>query len=195
MLEFNPAFQFDVREAAALIRDPETRALTLMTILLAAYDAEALFDPDLDSIELYLQMEEDFRAQITEEGENRIQAAMLAMSTDAFYTDPLVTRSVAMALYEGDLGDMVNGVLEPVEYPEILWAVYEVGLLRDDDESFAPSVQSWIDRLAADTAEDLDGMEGEQVLPYYARLLQEDREILKEQLRKLGVDERLLQEM
>jgi hypothetical protein len=195
MLELNPAFKFDVREAAALIRDPDTYGLTLMTILLEAYDSEELFNPELDSIELYLQLEEDFRAQITEEGENRIQAAMLAMSTDAFYTDPLVTRATAMALYEGDLGDMVNGVLEPVEYPEILWAVYEVGLLRDDEEPFAPAVQSWIDRLAADTAEDMDGVDGQEVLPYYARLLQEDRERLKDQLRKLGVEERLLSEM
>lgn len=192
-MEFNRDFKFDLQAASELLRDESTYGLTLMTILLEAY-GEQLFDPQMDSIELYLEIEEDFRAQMTLAGENRVQACLLSMTTDAFYTDALVCRSVSMALYEGELGDMVNGVLEQVELPEVMWAVYEVGLLREDEEDFSPEVQRWIDQLVGNTAEEQDLTQPE-VLPYYAQVLEDEKQELLRQLRLLGMSEAFLAQL
>lgn len=192
-MDFNTEFKFDLKAASELLRDESTYGLTLMTILLDAY-GEQLFDPQMDSIELYLEIEEDFRAQMTLAGENRVQACLLGMTTDAFYTDALVCRSVAMALFEGELGDMVHGVLEAVELPEIMWAVYELGMLREDEEDFSPEVQRWIDQLVAHTAEEQD-LEHPEVLPYYAQILEDEKQELLRQLRILGVSEAFLAQL
>jgi len=180
-----PDFKLRKEACAELIRDPETLTLPLMTILLSAY-GEYLFE--VDSVELYADIEEDFNASLTVEGENRIQAAILAMTTDLFYTDPLSTRSIALAFYEGDLGDLVNGVLEEVELPEIIWAAYELGLLREDDEDFSPPVQAFIDELVKGVADEMD-METGEILPHYARVLEVQKRELREQMGKLGFDE------
>lgn len=177
-----PDFKLNREACAELIRDPETLTLPLMTILLSAY-GENLFE--VDSVELYTDIEEDFRASLTLEGENRIQAAILAMTTDLFYTDPLTTRSVSLAFYEGDLGDLVNGVLEEVELPEIIWTAYELGLLREDDEEFSPPVQAFIDDLVKGVADEMD-METGEVLPHYVTVLEVQKRDLREQMGKLG---------
>lgn len=170
---------------AALIRDSATMALPLMLILINQYGDE-LFE--MDPVELYVNIEEDFHAQLTEEGENRVQAALLAMTTDQFYKDALSMRSIALALYEGDLGDLVNGVLEDVEFPELLWATYEVGLLRDDDEEFSPEVQRFVDETVRSAADANDDLEEADVLPFYVKFLQETKQEFVEQLIALGVD-------
>jgi len=191
-MEFNRQFRFDLREASELIRDESTYGLVLITILLEAY-GEQLFE--VDSIELYLEIEEDFRAIMSEAGENRVQACLISMMSDDFYTDPLILRAVAMALYEGSLGDLVNGVLEPVEVPEVLWAVYEVGLLRDDDAEFSQSTKKWLEELMESTAEELDLESEDEVLPYYVRALEPEKAELKRQLDLLGVDKTIIDEL
>ena len=178
----------DRRQCADLLRDPEALALPLMTVLLSAYGPQVFEE---DPIDLWLTVEDDFNARITEEGENRVNASILALTTDLFYVDPLVLRAVALALFEGDLGDMVNGVLEDIEFPEALWAVYEVGLMRGDDEEFSDDVSEYIDKLMRETAEDNEdlGMEPDEAIPYAVRFLEDMKGTLRDQLRLLGVRE------
>lgn len=178
---------FSRETAAELIRDSETFGSVLLVILLAAYGDE-LFD--MDPLEIYERVKEDFRATITEEGENKLNAIMMAVSTDAFYDDPLAFRSIAAALYDGDLGDLVNGVMEDVTLPEMLWAVYEVGLLREEmeEDDFSPSVQRVLDEAVSDEAESLEDAEDpEDVFPYYERFVEDNKQDLHSQLRKLGL--------
>lgn len=187
-MELRPEFQMDRRKCAELIRDPEALALPLMTVLLSAYGPQVFEE---DPIDLWLSVEEDFNAQLTEEGENRVNASILALTSDLFYSDPLVLRATALALFEGDLGDMVNGVLEDIEFPEALWAVYEVGLMRGDDEEFSDDVSEYIDRLMRETSEDNEdlGMEPDEAIPYAVRFLEDMKGTLRDQLRLIGVSE------
>ncbi len=180
-----PDFRFDVKACAGLLREEDTLALPLITILLSAYGEELFV---MDSVELYVDIEEDFNARMTESGENRVQAALMAMTTDMFYTDPLSTRSIALALYEGEIGDLVNGVLEEVELPEVVWSAYEIGLLRDDDEEFSKEVQAWLDAMVQDTAEELN-VDGQEVLPYYVQNLQVQIRLMLEQMAQLGLED------
>lgn len=178
-------FKFDVQACAKLIREPDTLTLPLLAILMEAY-GEYLFE--MDPVELYLTIEEDFHARLTEEGENRVQAGLMALTSDLFYTDPLVTRSITLAMFEGDLGDMVTGVLEDVEISEVLWAVYEVGLLRDDDEEFSPPVQQYVDSLIKEASVEANVGEGE-VVPHYAKILMTQKRELREQMAQLGLED------
>jgi hypothetical protein len=196
-MQLDPQFRFDRKIAAGLLRDPETFAVVILTILLEAYGGDVLDPDELDPLELYMRVEEDFRVVLPLEAENRIQAALTAINTPAFYVDPLITRATAMALMEGNLGDMVNGYLEDVPFTEVIWAVYEIGLIlgEDDTTTFSPSVSAYIQRLAQEAEEAPVEGDLEEVLPYYVKILEPEKQRLKEQLRKLGAvipDEGLL---
>lgn len=185
-MEPKPTFSRQI--AADLIRDPETLGTVILIILLSKYGEEIF---DMDPVELYVRIQEDFHSTLTEEGENRLNAILMAVTSDAFYEDPLAFRAIASALYDGDLGDMVNGVLDDLTIPEILWAIYEVGLLRDETEEddFSPAVQRVIDEEMMNEAEEQDMEDPEQVIPYYERFVESMKGQLHEQLGKLGLVE------
>lgn len=193
-------FPYDVKAAGQLLASADTKATTLHVIALAAYGAEALYggDPiagDIDSgsdpVEpaiLFNQLESDFSVSIPPENENKLNAIMLAVSSDGFYYDPTVFVSVCGALDDGELGDLVNGLMEDLSIPEIIWACFEVALNRDDgeDADFSPAVMAIMKESLDSESEDLD-VEGSEVLPYYDRHLQAEKTELLNELTKLGV--------
>ena len=171
----------DRKTAAELLRDPNTLGTTLLVILLATY-GEQIFE--MDPVELWVNVQDDFHATVSEEGENRVNALMLALSTESFYEDPEVFRAVCTSLYDGDLGDLVGGSLEDLTLCEVLWAMHEVGNLRDDEPEFSPAVARLIGELIAEEAED----SSESPVPGYEQFLDEAKRDLIGQLLKLGVD-------
>jgi hypothetical protein len=150
--------QLNEDAARALLDDPDARATALHGLLLVAfgeqlYGSEEL-DP-MDSLEIFAGLEERFNVSLTEEVENKIQALLLAMSTDGFYEDPNVFIAVAESLLDGDLGDLPTGGSSGLSQMEILWAIYEVAVNRDDNvPDFSPAVQEMIDRLVVDEAQE-----------------------------------------
>jgi hypothetical protein len=180
----------DKRAASALLREPDTLATTIHVILLTAYP-DLYGDPitgeePLDPLEIYARVLDDFNAVIPEEGENRINALLTAVPTDLFYQDPLAFQSVANALYTGDIGDLVEGFMDDLTVPEILWSIYEVGLNRGDEIDFSPAVQRLIDAEIASEAQDMEE-DVDEIIPYYARFVEEMKKDLTLQLRQLGV--------
>ena len=180
----------DKKAASALLREPDTLATTLHVILLTAYP-ELYGDPvngtePLDPLEIYARVSEDFNAIIPEEGENRINALLTAIPTDLFYLDPVAFIGVANALYSGDIGDMVDGMMDDLTIPEILWAIYEIGLNRDDEPEFSDAVKKLIDFEIRSEAQDLEE-DPDDVVPYYTRFVEEMKTDLTLQLRQLGV--------
>jgi len=171
------------KEVAELLRDPDTFGTVILSLLLQTYGEEIF---DLDVLEIYARVQDDFSAVISEEGENRLNALMFALSSNAFYEDVDVFRAVATSLYDGDLGDLVGGGLEDLTIPEILWSIYEVGLLREDEPGFSNAIDRLINREIQEEAEDQD-MESEHVLPYYERFLESSKEDLLEQMSRIGV--------
>lgn len=176
--------RFSPDTAASLLQSETTLGCILMLILVDRYEDDVF---TMDPIELWLTVEDDFKVRIPEQGENRINAAITAMTSDTFYQDPLTMRSIATALYHGDLGDLVDGVLEDITFPELLWATHEVGLLRGDDEEFAPSVRRFIDEAMREESEEQTDGDEDQVLPYALRFLEDMLAELEEQLSMLGV--------
>lgn len=193
-------FPFDIRKAGDALADADTCATVLHMIILAAYKEEIYGDADLDieaidPIELWLRIQEDFHTTIPEENENKINALMLALSTDIFYRDPLAFNSICNALYSGDLGDLIEGYVEDLTIPEMLWGIYEVELNRDDRVPFSPAVTKFIDEIISEEAEDKEELEEEEVIPYYERFVNEMRQDMFTQMRRLGVAEQVIRKI
>lgn len=193
-------FPFDKRLAADFLADTETTATVIHMIILAAYGDEVYgsleqnIEP-ADPVELWLRIKEDFSVNVPESNENKVNALMLALSTDAFYEDPLAFISIGNALYSGDLGDLVNGALEDLTMPEMLWSIYEVELNRGDSEGFSISIDRLIDEIIRNEAEDNEELEEAEVVPYYEKFVSEMRDDMLIQMRMLGVDESVIKKI
>lgn len=186
----------DIRLVGDLLADPESSATVLHAMLLAFYKDELYGNdeagiPAMDPVELWIRVREDFRVSVHENNENKINAIMLAMSTDLFYDDPEVFVAICLALFDGDIGDMVSGVMEDITVPEMLWGIYEVELNRDDYQAFAPSIVRIIDEAISQEAEDRDTDEAD-VLPYFERIINEKRQQMLGEMRLLGWPEEVI---
>jgi len=168
---------YDKRTAAQLLRDPSTFGSTILAILVQAYGAEVL---DWDPLEIYARVSEDFSAIIPEDGENRLNAMMVCATSDSFYKDPDVFRAVCTCLYDGDLGDLVSGALEDISVAEMLWAIYEAGLLHDSPIGFSSQVQDALEQELRQEA--FDGEEGG-----YEEFVEAAKAKLREQLAALNL--------
>jgi hypothetical protein len=193
-------FPFDKRLAADFLADTETTATVLHMIMLAAYGDELHGNPEagvepMDPVECWVRVSEDFRVSVPESNENKINALMLALSTNAFYDDPVAFVSICNALYSGDLGDLVDGVMEDLTMPEMLWGIYEVELNRGDYQDFVPSIDSFINEVITNEAEDNEELEVEEVVPYYESFVKEMRDDMLIQMRTLGVEEKIIKEI
>lgn len=190
-------FPFDKRLSADLLGDNETSATVLHMIILAAYGDEVYGNPETgiepaDPVELWLRLKEDFSVTIPESNENKVNALMLALSSEAFYEDPLAFISICNALYSGDLGDLVDGALEDITVPEMLWGIYEVELNRGDSQAFVLAIDSVIDEVIRNEAEDNEELEQDEVVPHYERFVAEMRDDMLTQMRMLGVAENVI---
>lgn len=192
-----PDYPWDIRRSGDLFANPETSATILHAMVLAAYGDEVYGDEDtdaMDPVELWVRVREDFRVTVPEENENRLNAIMLAISTDAFYEDPLAFTSICMALAEGDLGDLVDGAIEELTVPEMLWGIYEVELNRDDQPEFARGVLAVIDQTVQEQAEESD-VDETDVVPAYERFVSDAREEMFHDMRRLGIEEQVIRKL
>lgn len=190
-------FPFDKRTAGDLLADTETTATVLHLIILSAYGDELYGDEEngiaaMDPIELWLRVKEDFSVTVPESNENKINALMVSLSTDAFFEDPLAFISICNALYSGDLGDLVEGFMEDLTVPEMLWGIYEVELNRGQSETFSNSINRLIDETISAEAESNEELEESEVVPYYERFISDMRDDMLIQMRLLGVSEEIV---
>lgn len=190
--------KIDKVEAAKLLESDETFAFTLMVILLATYDQEVF---DENPVILFSRIESDFRIKLPEEAENRINAVLTAMTTDLFYTQFSVFKSITLALCEGDIGDDDDDELNAAE---ILWAITEVGLLNGDtftetqeklSDSVAQGCNNIIDAEAEDSDESETDLEDAIKEPYYQKFVTANLLELAQQLLRLKVPTQTVEEI
>jgi hypothetical protein len=126
-----------------LLAEPDTSSTSLHLILLAEFGDDLYGDedsPPMDPVLIWRLIRDRFRVTVPEENENKINALMIGVSTDVFYEEPQAFIAISMALYSGDIGDMVSGVMEDPTLNELLWGIFEVALNRDDDMEFSESI-------------------------------------------------------
>lgn len=144
-----------------MLGDPDTPGFVLLTIILWAF-GDAVFGNDheegMDSAELWASVYDRFGVWVTEEGENKLNALMLAVDGDAFYRDPEAFRAVCEALPDGDLGDIIDGALGDLTLADMMWSLLEVRMTLEaimgetDDPEFSPAVRSVIEQVRQEEA-------------------------------------------
>lgn len=135
--------QLDFGKCRVALGDPDTPGMVLLTIVLWAFRERVFGDPEqgvepMDPAEMWAEVNELFDTWVTEEGENKLNALMIALTTPGFYNDVETFCAVSNALFDGDLGDMVGGVFEEPSVIEMMWATLEVELARDDTDETPP---------------------------------------------------------
>jgi len=137
---------------------------------------------EMDILELFTRLEEDYRVEMSEEVRQKLQAILLATTTDAFFQDPEAFKAIANTLVDGDPGFLV---FDDLTIPEILWSTYEVSLNHPGTD-FTPAVQALIDKELRE--EGFDSEEEAEEHPYFYRAVKKLRTDFKSQLRQLKLD-------
>lgn len=193
------AYPFKKSEAAKLLASDDAYAFVLMTILLPVFGDDLFTE---DSAVLFADIEDYFDCHLSEESENRINAAITAMTTDLFFTNVNMFNAITLAFAEGDIGDIPEGIMETPDVGDMLWAVQEVSLLigepKESEEfqsKFSPSVMSYVGDMIASIAEDLDEIpddvdELDEAFdePYFERVISDNAAQMAKQLYMIGVD-------
>ena len=193
------AYPFKKSEAAKLLASDDAYAFVLMTILLPVFGDDLFTE---DSAVLFADIEDYFDCHLSEESENRINAAITAMTTDLFFTNVNMFNAITLAFAEGDIGDIPEGVMETPDVGDMLWAVQEVSLLigepKESEEFqslFSASVMDYVSAMIASVAEDLeevpddvDSIDEAFDEPYFDRVISENTAQMAKQLYMIGVD-------
>ena len=189
----SPKYPYDMEISRELLRDASASATVKLIIVMAAYpdevfgDAEKEIEP-LDPIELWMRIEEDFRVTLPEQAENKINALVTALSTDAFYDRVEPFAAICSALYVGDMDDIIDQSFDELTLPEMLWGIFEVELGREGSTDFAPAIEQFIlSRVHSEAAEQQVGNPN-QLITSNERFVVEMKNDMVSELTRLGVD-------
>ncbi|MEG1884726.1 MAG: hypothetical protein RR182_00455 [Alistipes sp.] len=191
------------------LQDDDSLATTLMCILIDAYEEE-LFD--MDMLDLIGRVKKDFNIQLSESAENKVNAAIVSMTTDLALRDPAVFRAVALAFNEGTIGNSALMAFDDdytdeddadeadLTSPELLWTLTEMSTLRGctmDDliSDIQRDVRKYIEGVIKDEVEDreeidpeVDTIEEAADEDAFTRYVSEMQETLQEQVGSLGYE-------
>lgn len=117
--------QFDKKAAEELLKNDSTFAFVLIAILLDQY-GEDVFGWETELI--YANVNDDFGVELPEENETKINAAIATLTMDLPLISIPVFVATTFSFNEGDIGDEDE---EP-NVCQILWALYEMALLRGE---------------------------------------------------------------
>jgi len=153
--------QLNENKIRKALGDADTPGLVLFTIALWTFGPALMGDPDegiepLDPAEMWSELNSRYGTWVTEEGENKLNALITGLTNGAFWRDQTVFMSVATALFDGDLGDLITAGFEDLNATEIMWAVLEMELAWDSDETpeFSLDVRDYIESSLRDEQED-----------------------------------------
>ena len=125
----------DRKEVYRLLSDSDTHAIVVLTICLSQYSDYFEMDP----LEIYARLSDDFSVTMPEALENRLQAITTAMTTNLFETEPSVYDSVVKAISDGD-PDLEYGASDTT-VDELMWAEYQIKLAKNEELQFSPAVE------------------------------------------------------
>lgn len=181
----------DWRETRTLLQNPETEALTLATIMLSSYPDTDFGDEE--AVTIIKSLEEDYKVDIPEENENKLNAIILVLTSDA----PLVTReafdAVALAFADGNIGDLIYGGDEELNGCYIIWALEMIALLTGD--SFSEVIDYIPDSLMEylNSILDAEGVDVElsdditDDVPYYHNYVSDHMRTAIRELTQIGI--------
>jgi len=159
----------DVQKQRAAIReqlaDDDTPAFVLMTIALSILGDQVFGSEEveaLDPVMIWQGLYEKTGIRISPEQENKLQALMTGMEGSHFYEDTAIFSAVCSALYDGDLGDLINGMFDAPSLLEVMWSILEIELAREEEHGppeFSPAVTNLITEIAAGDSYDMEAFQ------------------------------------
>ena len=177
--------QLDAGAIRKAIGDPDTPGLVLFTIALGAFGPAVMGDDEegveqMDPAEMWAELNSRYGTWVTEEGENKLNAIITGLADGSFWRDVDVFMAVATALFDGDLGDILDVGFEDLSATEIMWAILEMGLAWDSDEvpEFSLDVQQYVNSVMSYEQEEQEQNMLEVDQAYMAML---------DQMRELGI--------
>ncbi len=124
---------------ALLSGDETTYATTYLAILTDRYGTE-FFDWDEESIAM--QVQSDFKVNLSRLARDKIQAMLTALTTDLFYKSLEVFVNIANVLSGAEAS---FGVWDPADEDEVAWAVTEVTLNDPDHrDEFSTEIKTYM---------------------------------------------------
>lgn len=171
-----------------ILQDPDTYATVLLCICLINYGDETF---KVEPIVLFQWLKEDFGTELHEDNENKLQALLVALTTDFFFTDLDVFQNICKTLSSGDpeITD-TNFMSDPVTIPEVMWGIYEVSLNSEDtiidNMPFSKQIDAFIDNTLDN---DVDEQDDDTISPQTNNIVADNVSQLKEQLSKIGISD------
>lgn len=201
--------KFKRNEAAKLLSRDDVFATVLVSIGIDLYGDEFF---TMESADLYASMEEDLGGRLCEENENKIQAAITAMTTDLFTSNAEVFRSITLALASGDIGEFDDDDDDDkddddLDACKLLWALTEVGILTDTpykkmeaemSDRIVALFNKVVDAEAEDKSEvpdEVDTIDEALSIPYYRRYVIANVLEMAKQFLHIGADPTTISEL
>lgn len=159
-------------------------ATTLHAISLMSLEPDMLYGSETSFTEIFAELEDLYSVEIDPTNKEKLQAIVVAVSTDSFHNDPQAFRAICNTLLHGDpMFDM----FDDLTIAEILWGVYEISINQEEteDQTLSPAVEKLIDKEIAEEREDNAELETLEKEPYYQKFLQAARTELFLELKKL----------
>lgn len=166
-----------------LLQDSDTYAFTLLTICLIAYGENTF---KVDPLVLFQNLKEDFRAELCEENQNKLSAILTALTTNFFFSDLSVFKSICETLTDGDPGVFDPNFDDPTTV-EVLWGMYEVNLAYDENkEDYSEAIKKFVESTMQNDVEDPEES-GLQEGETYQEAIYDNVAELKQQLKDIGL--------
>ena len=166
------------------LQDSDTFAFVLLTICLICYGEETF---KVDPLVLFQFLKEDFGTELTNDNENKLSAILAALTTNFFFKDLSIFKSICETLTEGDPGLFDPGFEDPT-VAEIIWGMYEVNLVYDEKnrDEYAPEIEQFVDKKLETDPEDTEesGLTNEET---YQEFIYNNVALLKQQLKYIGI--------
>jgi hypothetical protein len=185
--------ELDEGKIRLALGDVETPGLVLFTIALYVFGDAVMGDPDegidqMDPTEMWAGFNARYGTWVTEEGENKLNAIITGLQDGRFWRDLDTFMAVSTALFDGDMGDIITVGFEELSAVELMWAVLEMQLALDSDETpeYSLAVQEYVDGILFREQED-QGENAKEVENAYLAML--------DQLVELGVPTSMIRAM
>jgi hypothetical protein len=187
---------FSATACAHALSDPDTLGTVLYAIALSTFGEEVFTgsdeEPPADMVVIFNELETVYGVRLPLEAESRLFAVQMLTTTEAFHREPAAFVAICKALALGQTPDPVSGAFSDLTPFEILHGLYEADVILGDQ---APELQAAVAALIArefqESPEDL----AEMVTSPLENSVLESAEILREQMRQLGVSETLLEQI
>ena len=168
------------------LQNPDTYATVLLAICLINYGNETF---RVEPLVLFQWLKDDFGTELHEDNENKLQAILIALTTDYFFTDLEVFQNICKTLESGDPDIMEhNFMTDPATIPEVMWGIYEVALNSEDQVvdnlPFSKQVDNFISNVLDDDVDDVDDSSQINEQSY---IIQNNVAEMKEQFKFIGI--------